>query len=85
MKTIIYAKEIPEPRALKGYYIDQDSVRKYEHAITGLENLEYLMVSMEDEPRISRWYKGTVIKRPHNYNKFLCHEEQIGINLGESI
>ncbi len=80
-KTVIDAREIPDPKALKGYYIDEDSVRRYENAITGLEHLEYIMVSMEEEPRLRRWYKGTVVKNQRNYNKLLRNEEQLGIAL----
>lgn len=80
-KTVIDAREIPDPKALKGYYIDEDSIRRYENAITGLEHLEYIMVSMEDEPRLRRWYKGTAVKNQRNYNKLLRNEEQLGIVL----
>lgn len=78
-KTVIEARDIPDPKALKGYYVDQDSVRRYEHAITGLEHLEYTMVSMDERPRLKGWYKGTLVKEIRNYNKLLRGEEQLSI------
>lgn len=32
----------------KGFYIDQDTVRRYEHAILGVECVEYIQVSLGD-------------------------------------
>ena len=45
-------------KPLKGYYVDEDSIRRYEHAITKAECLEYIMISTEEEPRLKRWSKG---------------------------
>lgn len=49
-------------KPLKGYYIDEDSIRRYEHAITKAECLEYIMVSIDEEPRIKKWRKGKTCK-----------------------
>ena len=65
-----------DPVARKGYYIDQDSVRRFEHPITGLEHLEYVMVSLEEEPRIKKYYKGRKKTREENYNKYINYEEK---------
>ena len=51
-----------DPKPLKGYYIDEDSVHRYEHAITKVECIEYIMVSLEEEPRLKKWNKGKKIK-----------------------
>lgn len=51
-----------DPKPIKGYYIDEDSVHRYEHAITKVECIEYIMVSLEEEPRLKRWNKGKKIK-----------------------
>lgn len=45
-------------KPLKGYYVDEDSIRRYEHAITKAECLEYIMISTEEEPRLKKWSKG---------------------------
>lgn len=47
-------------KPLKGYYVEEDSIRRYEHLITGAECLEYIMVSLDDKPRLKKWYKGQV-------------------------
>lgn len=65
-----------EPVARKGYYIDQDSVRRYEHPITGLEHLEYIMVSLDEEPRIKKYYKGKKKTREESYSKYINYEEE---------
>lgn len=65
-----------DPVAFKGYYIDQDSVRRYEHPITGLQHLEYVMISKEDKPRIRKYYKGKRRTRDIDYSKYINYEEE---------
>lgn len=50
-----------DPKALKGYYIDMDSISRYENKQTGLEQIEYTMISL-DIPRYKKWPKGKPIK-----------------------
>lgn len=45
----------------KGYYVDEDTRRKYEHAVLGVECMEYIMVSLDEEPRLKRWPKGRAV------------------------
>lgn len=59
-----------DPKPLKGYVIDEDSVRRFENPITGLEHLEFCMVSTEYVPRLKKWRSGTVIKRSEAYTRF---------------
>ena len=59
----------------KGYAIDRDSIRMYEHPITGAVCLEYIEVSLTQEPRIQKYYKGRKV-RPE---PFYPVDEQIGI------
>ena len=66
--------EDPKPR--KGYYIDQDSVRRFEHPITGLEHLEYTMISLDEEPRIKKYYKGKKKAREEKYDKYINYTEE---------
>ena len=66
-----------EIKALKGYYIDEDTVRRYEHAILGVECLEYTMISIDDEPRIKRWPKGKAVSPRASYKDF---EKQISFD-----
>lgn len=48
-----------EPKARKGYMIDGE-VQRYENLINGMPCREYIQVSVEEEPRIKRWKKGTM-------------------------
>lgn len=55
-----------DPKALKGYQLDEDSIRRYQNPITGLEHLEYQMIAIDPEPRLRRWIKGRKA-RPETY------------------
>ena len=69
-----------EPKPFKGYYIDQDSVRRYEHPITGLPHLEYQMISLTEEPRIKKYYKGKIKTREEDLRKYINYiEEQLSL------
>lgn len=72
-----YDVEDLKPR--KGYQIDRDSVRMYTHPITGACCLEYIEVSLDDVPRIRKYYKG----KPVPFDPMLPVDwgEQIGIDL----
>lgn len=60
-----------DPKPLKGYYIDQDTVRRYEHPITGLEHIEYMMIAIDEEPRIKKYYRGKRKTREENYKRYI--------------
>ena len=63
-REIVQAKALYEnPKAFKGYEIDPDSVRRYEHPFTGIEHLEYAMISSDPVPRIRNWRKGRIIDK----------------------
>lgn len=55
-----------DPKALKGYQLDEDSIRRYQNPVTGLEHLEYQMIALDPEPRLRRWKKGRKA-RPETY------------------
>ena len=71
-----YDAEDLKPR--KGYRIDRDSIRIYEHPITGAACLEYIEVSIEPEPRIKHYYKGRPARWEGLYQSEL--EEQISLD-----
>ena len=50
--------DVEDLKPRKGYCIDRDSVKVYEHPITGAICLEYIEVSLEQEPRLKRYGKG---------------------------
>ena len=57
-----------QPR--KGYYIDRDSVRTYWHPITGCLCYEYIEVSLEETPRLSRYSRGRPARREKIYPEY---------------
>lgn len=62
-REIVSGRELrQDPKPIKGYYIDEDSVHRYEHAITKVECIEYIMISLDEEPRLKRWTKGKKTK-----------------------
>lgn len=58
-----------KPRALKGYEIITGSVNQFTHPFTGIEHLEYMMMSKDPVPRIKTWRKGSVVKRDETYKR----------------
>ena len=69
-----------DPKPVRGYYIDEDSVRRGVHEVTGYPYLEYDMISLSEEPRLKRWPRGRRIKHKENYNyilRGLVEEEQL--------
>ena len=42
------------------YMIDGE-VQRYENLVNGMPCREYIQVSIEEEPRIKRWKKGTMV------------------------
>jgi hypothetical protein len=69
-RETVSAKALYEqPRAFKGYQIDEDTVQRYEHPFTGLEHLEYMMCSTDPVPRLRTWRKGKVVDRGETYKR----------------
>lgn len=65
-----------DPQPFKGYYIDKDTVRRYEHPITGLDYLEYMMISETAKPARKSYNRGKVKRREENYSKYINYEEE---------
>lgn len=59
-----------KPAEIKGYSIDEDSIRYYQHPFTAMEHLEYLMISTDPVPRIKKWRKGKRMKRGESFRRF---------------
>lgn len=70
-----------EPR--KGYYIDRDSVRAYWHPITGNLCIEYIEVSLDDNPRLTSYSRGRPARRERNYPEHW--DEQIAMHEVEEL
>lgn len=60
-------QNLDELKPIKGYEIDKESVRKYTNPVTGLEHIEYQMISTEAVPRLKVWRKGRKLKRNETY------------------
>ena len=61
MKRAPHTVDPEDLKPRKGYQIDRDSIKVYEHPITGAVCLEYIEVSLEPEPRMKRYSKGRKI------------------------
>ena len=52
-----------DPKPIKGYYIDQDSIFRGKNPITGCSYLEYVMISLDPiRPRVKKWNRGKKTK-----------------------
>ena len=60
-------QNLDELKPIKGYEIDRESVRKYTNPVTGLEHIEYQMISTEAVPRLKVWRNGRKLKRNETY------------------
>lgn len=58
-----------EPKAFKGYQIDPDTVCRFENPYTGIEHLEYMMVSMDPVPRIKSWRSGIAVDKQETMHR----------------
>lgn len=69
-----------DPEDLKahdGYAIDRDSIRVYDHPITGVPCIEYIEVSLTEEPKI-KYARGRKVKPERIYKEY--QEEQLFID-----
>lgn len=66
-----------DPKPIKGYYIDTDSIRRYEHPVTGLEYLEYTEIALDAPRKYKVWPKGKKVK-PESIIR-IKGEEQLSI------
>lgn len=67
--------EDPEP--IKGYYIPKDYERRYQHPVTGLEHLEYIMVALDEPRKYKAWPRGIQVSDREYYR--IIEEEQQGL------
>lgn len=80
-REYVQAKELSEePTPLAGYYIPKDRCRTYEHPVTALLHLEYLMVALGDPRKYKSWPRGYKVKA-REYYKIDSVEEQSYIDL----
>lgn len=81
MSTNEITHDIEDIKPFSGYQVDRDSVSKYEHPIFEIECIEYIMVSLEPEPRLTKWSKGRKIRKEKQYAaampQQICIEEAL--------
>jgi len=58
-----------ELKPYDGYYIDEETINRYEHAILGVDCLELIQVSLEPAPRLTRWKKGKPVRKEKRYRE----------------
>ena len=79
--TISDLFEDPEP--IKGYYIPKDSIRRYEHPVTGIEHLEYIMVALDEPRRYKTWPRGKEVRRPEYYRPNYIEDQEDMFDLAD--
>lgn len=75
-----------EPKSIKGYHIDKDSIIQGRNPVTGIPYLEYVLVSDTPIPRYKKWTKGKKVKtKERTYEKLYEQlvERQTEINLND--
>ena len=73
VEEVSAARLVADPRPIKGYYIDRDSVYRGENPFSGMPYLEYVMISDNAEtPRLTHWRRGKTVKRKdQNYSGWI--------------
>lgn len=67
-REVVSARELSrDPKPLKGYYIPPDEIRKYEHPVTGLEHLEYVMIADGTQKMRRNWSRGKAVEIKEYY------------------
>lgn len=72
------AQLIKDPKPVKGYYIDKNSIYHGVNPVTGIPYLEYVMISEKQIPRLSIWPRG---KRRKYREKYYNGPEEYQIRL----
>lgn len=66
--------EDPEP--IKGYFIPKDSIRRYDHPVTGIEHLEYRMLAIDKPRPFKKWPRGKITKEREYFRPNVEAEDQ---------
>ena len=67
MRSTEITHDVEDIKPFTGYQVDRDSVYQYEHPIFEINCIEYVLVSLEPEPRLTRWSKGRRIREEKQY------------------
>lgn len=77
-ESVSIAALFDDPKAIKGYYIAKDSIRRYTHPVTGLDYLEYTEIALDKPRRYKVWPRGKKV-RAEGLIKIREREKQLGI------
>ena len=75
-EVVDIAELFDDPEPIKGYYIPQDYCRRFEHPVTGLEHLEYIMVALDEPRSYKTWPRGKKVKAKEYYKPNYEEEQQ---------
>lgn len=67
-------EEDPEP--IRGYYIPKERIRKFEHPVTGLEYVEYLMIAIDEPRKYKVWPRGENVSGKEYYGIDIENEQE---------
>ena len=70
------AEILDDPQPIPGYYIPEDRIRRFEHPVTGLETVEYLMIAINQPRRFKTWPKGKKISGKEYYEVDIENEQE---------
>ena len=65
---------VKDPKPIKGYYIDENSIYKGVNPVTGIPYMEYMMISLDPVPRFRIWPRGKKQKYKEIYYDNLYHD-----------
>lgn len=65
-----------DPEPIPGYYIDKDSIRRYDHPVTGLPCLEYTMIAIGAPRKYKVWPKGRTAPKRERFKIQEWNEQQ---------
>lgn len=68
MKVMDVHRDPEDIKPFSGYTVDKDTINVYEHPIFETECIEYIMVSLEAEPRLTKWSKGRTARQERQYS-----------------
>ena len=82
IKPIVKREEVnpselfDDPKPIDGYWIPEEYLRRFEHPVTGLEHLEYLMVAIDKPRGYKSWPRGKKVSDKEYFKTFYAEEQQ---------
>lgn len=67
VEEVRMSEMLRDPKPVKGYHVDRDSIYRGTNPVTGIPYLEYIMVSDQPKPRLRIWPRGKKYKYREKY------------------